>query len=59
MPQGFGLGGAGKGQKFNFLNMDMSHIKLKGMSSRPGYTEKFYPRIKLVTLGWGQNIEYH
>ena len=39
------------GQKFNFLNMVMWHIKLKGMSSRPGYTEIFYPRIKLVMLG--------
>ena len=47
------------GQKFNFVNMVMWHIKLKGMSSRPGYTENFYPRIKLVTLGWGQRIKYH
>ena len=31
----------------------MWHIKLKGMGSKPGYTENFYPRIKLVTLGWG------
>ena len=53
MPQGWGLGGAG-GQKFNFLNMVMWHIKLKGLSSRPRYTEIFYPMIKLVTLGWGQ-----
>ena len=61
MPQGLGLGGAGGGggQKFNFMNMVMWHIKLKRMSSRPGYTENFYPRIKLVTLGWGQRIEYH
>ena len=58
MPQGLGLGGAG-GQNFNFLNMVMWHIKLKEMSSRPGYTENFYPRIKLVTLGWGQKIKYH
>ena len=58
MPQGLGLGGAG-GQKFNFLNMVMWHIKSKGMSSRPAYTENFYPRIKLVTLGWGQRIKYH
>ena len=28
-------------QKLNFLNMVMWHIKLKGMNSRPGYTEKF------------------
>ena len=40
MPKGFGLGGAW-GQKLNFLNMVMWHIKLKGMSSRPGYTENF------------------
>ena len=33
-------GALGRGQKFNFLNMVMWHIKLKGMSSRPGYTEK-------------------
>ena len=52
---GFGTWGCwGRGQKFNFLNMVIGHIKLKGMSSRPGYTENFYPRIKLVTLGWGQ-----
>ena len=57
---GFGTWGAGGGgQKLNFLNMVMLHIKLKGMSSRPGYTENFYPRIKLVTLGWGQSIKYH
>ena len=28
-------GALGRGQKFNFLNMVMCHIKLKGMSSRP------------------------
>ena len=46
-----GGGGGGGGQKFDFLNMVMWHIKLKGMSSRPGYTEIFYSRIKLVTFG--------
>ena len=46
-------------QKFNFLNMVMWHIKLKGMNSSPGYTENFYPTIKLVTLGWGQRVNYH
>ena len=40
-----------RGQKFNFSNMVIWHIKLKGKSSRPGYTEKFYPTIKLLTLG--------
>ena len=37
-------------KKTNFLNMVMWYITLKEMSSRPGYTEKFYHRIKLVTL---------
>ena len=54
-PRVWDLGVLG-GQKFNFLNMVMWHIKLKGMSSRPGYTEKFYPTIKLVTFGWGQRL---
>ena len=56
MPKGLGLGGAG-GQNFNFLNMVMWHIKLKGMN--PGYTEKIYATIKLVTFGWGQRVNYH
>ena len=34
------LGPWGRGQKLNFLNMVVWHIKFKGMSSRPGYTEK-------------------
>ena len=62
MPKGLGLGGAGGGgggQKFNFLNMVMWHIELKGMNSSPGYTENFYPTIKLVTFGWGQRVNYH
>ena len=57
-PRVWEFGGAG-GQKFTFLNMVMWHIKLKEMNSRPRYTENFYPRIKLVTLGWGQRIKYH
>ena len=44
-------GALGRGQKFNFHEMVMWHIKLKGMHSRPGFTEKFWPTIKLVTLG--------
>ena len=52
MPQGWDLGVLGD-QKFNFLNMVMWHIKLTRMSSRPGYTENYYSRIKLVTLGMG------
>ena len=55
---GVGLGVLG-GQKFSFLNMVMWHIKLKGMISRPGYPENFYPMIKLVTLGRGQKVKYH
>ena len=51
-----GLGSGG--QKFNFLNKIMRHIKLKEVISRPGYTEKIYTRIKLVTLGWGQKVNY-
>ena len=47
------------GQKFNFLNMVMWHIKLKGMNSSRGYTEKFNPTIKPVTLGCGQRVNYH
>ena len=54
---GFGVGGGG--QKLNFLNMVMWHIKLKGMISRPGYTEKFYPKVKLVTLGLDEKVKYH
>ena len=58
MLKGLGLGGAG-GQNLNFLNMVMWHIKLKGMNSSLRYTEKFYPAIKLVTLGWGLRVNYH
>ena len=56
--QGFGTWGAG-GQKLNFLNMVLMHIKLKGMNSSPRYTEKVYLSIKLVTSGWGQRVNYH
>ena len=58
MPQSLGLGGAW-GQKISFLNMVMCHIKLKGVSRRPEYTEKFYPKIKQLTFGWGQRIKHH
>ena len=54
---GVGLGVVGS--NFNFLNRVMRHIKLKGMISRLGYTENFYPRIKMVTLGWCQKVKYH
>ena len=40
-------------------NMVMWHIKLKGMVSRTGYKYNFYPRVKLVALGWGQKVKYH
>ena len=39
MPQGWDLG-VQRGQKLNFLNMVVWHIKLKGMISRPGYPKK-------------------
>ena len=60
MPKGLGLRGAGEGggSKLIFLNMVKWHIKLKGTNSSPGYTEKFHPAIKLVTLGWGQRVKY-
>ena len=42
-------GALGRGQKFNFLNMVVWHIKLKGMSSRPGYTT--YDQIGDLGMG--------
>ena len=41
------------GQNFNFLNMFMWHIKLKGMINRPGYNEKIYHRNQTGDLGAG------
>ena len=38
---------------FNFLNTIMCHIKLKGMISTPGYTEKKLPEDQTVDLGVG------
>ena len=58
MPKNLGFKGAG-GQKYNFLNMVMWHINLQKMNSSPGCNEKFYPTIKLVTLGRGQRVNYH
>ena len=43
-------GALGRGQNFNFLNMVMWHIKLKRMSSRPGYQEKLIKLVTLVTI---------
>ena len=44
-------GALGRGQKFNFLNMVMWHIKLKGMSRRPRYTKKNLTFDKTGDLG--------
>ena len=41
------------GQKFNFLNMVMWHIKLKGMNSSPGYTENSLSNNQTGDLGMG------
>ena len=41
------------GQKFNFLNMVMWHIKLKGMSSRPRYNEQFLTSDRTGDVGMG------
>ena len=46
------LGGGGV-QNFYFLNMVMWHIKLKGMSSRHGYTEKILSYDQTGDLGMG------
>ena len=46
-------GALGRGQKFNFLNMVMYHIKLKGKSSRLGYTEKNLTYDQTVDLWVG------
>ena len=57
MPQGLGLGVLG----VKNLIYEHGHVayQIKGLSSRPGYTENFYPTIKLMTLGWGQRMEYY
>ena len=52
MPKGLGVLG---GQKFNFLNMVMWHIKLKGMKSSPGNTEKILPYNQTGDLGMVSN----
>ena len=44
-----------RGQKFNFLNMVMMHIKLKGMSSR--YTEKKFNLRSNFDLGVGSKCQ--
>ena len=59
MPQGFGLGVL-RGQKILFSEHGHVAYQIKGdQKSRHGYTEKFYPRIKLVTLELGQRTKYH
>ena len=45
--------GGGGVQNFYFLNMVMWHIKLKGMSSRHGYTEKILSYDQTGDLGMG------
>ena len=50
-------GALGRGQKFNFINIVIWRIKIKGMSSRPGCTEKYYPTMILVTLEWDQRVQ--
>ena len=42
-----------------FSNIFMWHIKSTVMTSRTGCKKNFYPRDKLVTLGWGQKVKYH
>ena len=49
---GFGAWGCWGGKNFNFMNMVMWHIKLKGMSSRPGYTENFTLPFVERTIGY-------
>ena len=51
--------GLGEGSKINFLNMVMWHIKLKGMSSRPGNTEHctFLTYHQTGDLGMGSKGE--
>ena len=46
-------GALGRGHKFNFLNMVRWHIKFKGMSTRPGYTEKNLTYDQTGDLGIG------
>ena len=45
--------GLGEGAKIKFLNMVMRHIKLKGMGSIPGYTEKILTYNQTGDLGMG------
>ena len=59
MPKGRDLKVHTGGQKCNFLKMVMCHTKLRGMTRRLGFTEQFYPRIKLVTMRWCQKVEYN
>ena len=46
MPQGWDFWVL-EDQKLNFLKIVMWYIQLKGLISRPGYTEIFYRRIQL------------
>ena len=58
-PSGGTLGrwGCPGGQKNS--NMAKVHIKSTGLTSRTECKENFHPRVKLVTLEWGQKVKYH
>ena len=60
-PRGGTLGhkGCPRGQNFIFSNMVMWHIKSTGMTSITECKSKFNPRVKLVTLGRGQKVNYN
>ena len=50
--------GLEEGSKFIFLNMVMWHIKLKGMSSRPGYTTTKLTYNQTGDLGMGSKSQF-
>ena len=57
---GVGIWGIGGAQGVNCSSiMVMWHIKLTGMTSKTECKLSFYPRVKLVTLGWSQKVKYH
>ena len=51
--------GCPRGQNFIFSNMVMWHIQSTGMTSITECKSKFNPRVKLVTLGRGQKVNYN
>ena len=46
-----------QGSKKN-SNIVMWNIKSTGMKNRKEFKLNFHPRVKLVTLGWGQKVKY-